>query len=346
MQALILAGGKGTRLRPLTMHTPKPIVPIATRPFLLYQLELLKRADVRDVILSLSYQPHKIEHKLNDGTDYDVKIRYTVEASPLGTAGAYRNAAGLIRETTIVLNGDVLTDLDLNEVMRFHREREAVATIVLTPVANPTQYGVVETDDDHRVRRFLEKPEPDEVTCNTINAGIYILEPKVLDYVPEGEPFMFEYGVFPQLLKQGERFYAYTMRDYWRDIGTPASYLEANLDVIAGRVGVLERETFERGEKFDETAKIDSLSVVDPSCTIKAGAEIINSVVSRNCHIEERAHIENSVVRGACRIGQEATVSHAVIGKSCHLGRAATVGSGVVLGDKSVVSDYSFVPEA
>src|SRR5215212_11610262 len=210
MQALILAGGKGTRLRPLTMHTPKPIVPIAGAPFLLYQLELLKRADVRDVILSLSYQPHKIEDKLGDGTDYNVRISYTVEASPLGTAGAYRNAAGLIRETTIILNGDVLTDIDLNEVIRFHRERNAVATIALTPVANPTAYGLVETDSENRVRRFLEKPKPEEVTCDTINAGIYILEPRALEYIPEGEPFMFEYGVFPQLLANNEAFYAYT----------------------------------------------------------------------------------------------------------------------------------------
>jgi NDP-sugar pyrophosphorylase family protein len=345
MQALILAGGKGTRLRPLTMHTPKPIVPIANRPFLLYQLELLKRADVRDVILSLSYQPHKIEHKLGDGTDYDVKISYTVEASPLGTAGAYRNAAGLIRETTVVFNGDVLTDLDLNDVLRLHRERQAAATIVLTPVPNPTQYGLVETDDEGRVRRFLEKPKPEEVTCDTINAGIYVLEPKVLDYVPEGEPFMFEYGVFPQLLERGEPFYAYTLKDYWRDIGTPASYLQANLDVIAGRVQVLERLPSERGEKFDQTAEVDSTSVVAESCVIKAGAEIINSVVSPNCHIEERARIENSVVRGACRIGQGAIVRNAVLGKSCHIGRSVTVGGGTVLGDKSVVSDYSSAGE-
>src|SRR5262245_59530349 len=164
MQSLILAGGKGTRLRPLTMHTPKPIVPIANRPFLLYQIELLKRADVRDVILSLSYQPQKIEDKLGDGTDYDARIRYTVEASPLGTAGAFRNAAGLINETTIVFNGDVLTDIDLNELIRLHRERKATATIVLTTVPNPTVYGLVETDKDGRVRRFIEKPKPEEVT--------------------------------------------------------------------------------------------------------------------------------------------------------------------------------------
>jgi len=340
MQALILAGGKGTRLRPLTMHTPKPIVPIANRPFLLYQLELLKQADVRDVILSLSYQPNKIEDRLGDGTDYDVRISYAVEASPLGTAGAYRNAANLIRETTIVFNGDVLTDINLDDVMHFHRERKAAATIVLTPVPNPSAYGLVEIDDEGRVHRFLEKPEPDEVTCDTINAGIYILEPRVLDYIPEGEPFMFEYGVFPQLLESDEPFYGYVWRGYWRDIGTAASYLQANLDVLADKVKLLDRLPAEHGDGFDETAEIDGLSIVDPSCRIKAGVQIINSVVSRNCYIEDRARIENSVVRGGSRIGQGATVYQSVIGKSCHIGRAVTIGSGTVLGDKSVVTDY------
>ena len=340
MQALILAGGKGTRLRPLTMHTPKPIVPIANQPFLLYQLELLKQADVRDVILSLSYQPHKIEDRLGDGTDHNVRLSYAVEASPLGTAGAYRNAESLIRETTVVFNGDVLTDIDLNEVISFHREREATATIVLTPVPNPTAYGLVETAHG-RVQRFLEKPKPEEVTCDTINAGIYILEPRVLDYIPEGEPFMFEYGVFPQLLERGEPFFGFIWRGYWRDIGTPASYLQSNMDVLAGRVKVLDRPPDARGDKFDETAEIDPLSCVDPSSTLKAGAQIINSVVSRNCYIEERARIENSVVRGNSRIGTGAVVSGAVIGRGCHIGRSVTVGGGAVLGDKSVITDYS-----
>lgn len=341
MQGLILAGGKGTRLRPLTMHTPKPIVPIANQPFLLYQLELLKRADVRDVILSLSYQPQKIEDKIGDGTDHNVRVSYAVEASPLGTAGAYRNAASLISETTVVFNGDVLTDIDMNAVIRFHRERQASATIVLAPVPNPTAYGLVETDKDGRVRRFLEKPKPEEVTCDTINAGIYILEPRVLDYVPEGEPFMFEYGVFPQLLEREEPFFAYTWRGYWRDIGTASSYLQANLDVIAGRVNLLPLPLVERGEKFDETSEIEPPSVVDPSCTLKPGVQIINSVVSRNCYFDERARIENSVVRAGTRIGAGSNVQGAVIGKGCHIGRSVEVGPGAVLGDKSVITDYS-----
>jgi NDP-sugar pyrophosphorylase family protein len=242
-----------------------------------------------------------------------------------------------------VLNGDVLTDIDLGEVMRFHRERKATATIFLTPVANPTAYGLVETGDDGRVRRFLEKPKAEEVTCDTINAGVYVLEPRVLDYIPEGEPFMFEYGVFPRLLEEGEPFYGYVWRGYWRDIGTARSYWQANMDVLAGGVKLLNVTPEPRGEKFDPAAHIDDVSVIDPSCTVKAGAQIINSVVSRNCYIEERARIENSVVRGGSRIGTGAVVRGAVVGKSCHVGRAVTVEGVTALGDKSVLTDYSSV---
>jgi NDP-sugar pyrophosphorylase family protein len=340
MQAIVLAGGKGSRLRPLTTHTPKPVVPIANRPFLLYQIELLKRADIRDIIMSLSYQPQKIEDKIGDGADYDARISYIVEATPLGTAGAYRNADSFMRETAVVLNGDVLTDIDLNAVIKFHRANNALATIVLAPVPNPADYGLVELGQDSRVLRFMEKPKPEEVTSNTINAGIYVLEPRVLDFIPDAEPFTFEYGLFPRLVELGEPVFGYVWPGYWRDIGAPASYLQANLDVLAGKVKLLGKPVQERGERFDPSCDIDQISVVDPSCTIKPGVEIINSVISRNCYVEERARIENSVVRGSSRIGTAADVRDSVVGKGCHIGRSVSV-TGAVLGDKSVLTDYS-----
>src|SRR5215210_2814512 len=219
MQALILAGGKGTRLRPLTVYTPKPIVPICNRPFLLYQIDTLRRAGITDITLSLSYQPHKIEQQLGDGADFGVQLKYTVEPQPMGTAGAYKFAEDLIRDRTVVFNGDVLTDLDLKAVIREHNERQAIASIVLAPVENPSAYGLVETDSEGRIRRFLEKPKPDEITVNTINAGTYILEPRVLDYIPAGENHSFEYGLFPALLERKEKFYAHIpQRTYWIDI--------------------------------------------------------------------------------------------------------------------------------
>src|SRR5215471_17263672 len=178
MKAIMLAGGKGTRLRPLTIHTPKPIVPIFERPFLHYQLDLLKSvAEIDEVILSLNYQPRRIEEIFGNGADSGLAMRYVVEPAPLGTAGAVRYAGESLHESVVVFNGDILTEVDLAAVIKLHRSRKARATIVLTPVENPSAYGLVETDAANNIRRFLEKPKPDEITCDTINAGIYVLEP-------------------------------------------------------------------------------------------------------------------------------------------------------------------------
>src|ERR1051325_7339202 len=209
MQALILAGGKGTRLRPLIVYTPKPIVPICNRPFLLYQIDTLRRAGITDITLSLSYQPNKIEQLRGDGSDHGVKLKYTVEPQPMGTAGAYKFAEDLIREPTVVFNGDILTDLDLKAVIREHNERKATATVVLTPVENPQSYGRVETKKPACIRHFLEKPKSKKIQYIKINAGPYILEPKVLDFLPASENYSFEYGLFPDLLKRKEAFFAH-----------------------------------------------------------------------------------------------------------------------------------------
>src|SRR6266550_2662730 len=194
MKAILLAGGKGTRLRPLTVHTPKPIVPIFDRPFLHYQLDLLKQVpEIDEVILSLNYQPRRIEE---------------------------------------VFNGDVLTQLDLAAVIALHRERQAKATIVLTPVDNPTAYGLVETDAHGNVQRFLEKPNADEITCDTINAGIYVLEPDTFDRIPKDTPWSIERSFFPSLIERKETFVAYVYRGYWIDIGTPEKYMQVHRDIM------------------------------------------------------------------------------------------------------------------
>ncbi len=349
MQALILAGGEGTRLRPLTIYTPKPVVPIVNRPFLFYQIDLLKRAGIEEITLSLSYKPDKISDIFGDGEDYGVKIYYAVEASPLGTGGAYKNAEEHLSQTAVVFNGDVLTDIDIAKVLAFHREKQAAATIVLTPVENPSAYGLVETESDGRVRRFLEKPKPEEITCNTINAGIYVLEPHILNYIPKDEKYSFEYQLFPTLLQNNEPFFAYTMSDYWLDIGTPQRYWQANDDLINGRLKSFEVErkpvetsTTSALSTEAEPAKIDALSVIDPSCQIKPGVEIINSVLGSNCVIEERAKIENSVVLSGARVGKAAEIRNSIIGKSAIIGRNSKV-DGATLGDKSSLTDYSIV---
>jgi NDP-sugar pyrophosphorylase family protein len=342
MQALILAGGKGTRLRPLTVYTPKPIVPICNRPFLLYQIDTLRRAGVTDITLSLSYQPEKIEQQLGDGSQFGVKLKYTVEPQPMGTAGAYKFAEELIREPTVVFNGDVLTDLDLKTMIRQHKDKQAIATIFLMPVEDASMYGVVETADDGRVQRFLEKPKPEETTCRNINAGAYVLEPSVLDLIPKGENHSFEYDLFPKLLEKGEPFFAHIpLRTYWMDIGTPARYLQAHHDLLANRVTRIHMK--DRRGDFDSAthSEIDELSIIADDCTLKPGVKIVNSVLGKGCYIEERASIENSVIWSHTRVGTAAQIKDAIIGRGCHIGRSTLVGPGAVLGDKTSLTDYT-----
>ena len=202
MKAILLAGGKGSRLRPLTLHTPKPIVPIFDRPFLQYQIDLLRQVpEIDEIVLSLNYQPRRIEEVFGDGSDLGIQLRYVVEPTPLGTGGAIKFAAGELRgEPIVVFNGDVLTSVDLPSVLALHRERKARATIVLTPVDNPTAYGLVETDAQSNVARFVEKPSADQIRCDTINAGIYVLEPDTLDRIPKDTVYSNERGYFPSLV--------------------------------------------------------------------------------------------------------------------------------------------------
>ena len=342
MKGLILAGGKGTRLRPLTINTPKPVVPVANSPFLLYQIDLMRSGGIQEIILSLSYQPRKIEDLLKDGSDYGVWIRYAVEGTPLGTGGAFKNAEEHIDSTSVVFNGDVLTSVDLAAVIAHHREKRAVATIVLTPVENPSAYGLVETTPDGWIQRFIEKPGPDEVTCNTINAGIYVLEPSVLSYIPKDEPYSFERGLFPTLLERKEPVLSFILDQYWIDIGTPQKYLEVHHDILSRKFisprvpgRGLERNLLPAG------AVVDDRSIIDSDVTIRDHVRIENSVIGKNCKIDQGAHIVDSVIWSGNAIDAEARVTKSIVGKGCYIGRSAILRPGVVLGDKTVVTDFS-----
>lgn len=344
MQALILAGGKGTRLRPLTVYTPKPIVPVVNRPFLLYQIEILRRAGIGEIVLSLSYQPDKIEDLLGDGSDFGVNLRYVTEPTPMGTGGAYRFAAEEIRETTVVLNGDILTDLDISDLIAFHREKRSEATISLVRVDDPSAYGLVETDSDGQVVRFLEKPQKEDAAklgINTVNAGVYVFEPSILDLIPAGESRSFEYDVFPQILEKNRAFFGYVLEaEYWRDLGNPASYLKAHQDFFAGKLTGFE---IDRSAASDvaTAAIVDKNSVIGAGCVIKPGAKITSSAIGPGVHIDEKAVVENSVIWAHTRVSAGAEIRNAVIGRSCHIGRNAIVTEGSVLGDKTSLSDYT-----
>lgn len=345
MHALILAGGKGTRLRPLTVYTPKPIVPLVNRAFLLYQLDILRKAGVSDVTLSLSYQPNKIEDLVDDGSEFGVKIRYVTEPSPLGTAGAFGFASAGVDKTSIVFNGDILTDIDLSKMMEFHRSSGADATIALAKVDDPSRYGLVRISADNKVEQFIEKPQPGSAIpegTNTINAGIYILEPKVRDLIEECQNSSFEYDIFPAILEKGMSFNAYVMDgEYWRDIGTPESYLAAHMDILSGKVKVESAESSASQESSPTAYVADS--ILGENCTLKPNSSVKNSVLGTGIHVEEKAVIEDSVIWPHCRISTFAEIKGAVIGRGCHIGRNAKIRPGSVIGDKAVIPDYSVV---
>jgi NDP-sugar pyrophosphorylase family protein len=250
------------------------------------------------------------------------------------------------RETTIVLNGDVLTDLVIGNVIEFHREKKADATIVLAPVENPAAFGLVETDIGNRVRSFIEKPKPEDLASlktNNINAGIYVLEPNVLDVIPEGKNYSFEHNVFPDLLARDKAFYAFVLSGfYWRDIGNPESYLQGHQDYFSGRFGGFDIEPSDKSE-VATAAVVDSNSLLGQGCVIKPNARILNSALGVGVHVEEHALIENSVIWAHTRVSSGAEIRDSIVGRSCHVGRNVSIRAGAVLGDKTSLTDYTKV---
>jgi NDP-sugar pyrophosphorylase family protein len=347
MKAVILAGGEGTRLRPLTLSAPKPVVPVVDRPFLRHQLDLLASAGIREVVFSVAYRPERIEAVFGDGSALGFKIRYAVEDSPLGTGGAVKNAERFLDERTVVLNGDVLTDLDLAAVVAAHRDRKASASIVLAPVPNPAAFGLVETDPDGRVRRFLEKPKPEEITTNTINAGVYVLETGVLDLIPPAQVHSIERGFFPALLARGDLVLGPVHRGYWIDIGTPEKYRQVHRDILSGGFLVsLDGEKRAGGHVHpsaivDPAAELEGPFYIGPGCRVMAGARVgPGTVLVDRIHLAAGAQVEDSVLWTGCAVGPEARVSGALLGPGVVVGRNALV-RGAVLGEGTILTDFS-----
>jgi NDP-sugar pyrophosphorylase family protein len=350
MKAILLAGGMGTRLRPLTAHTPKPIVPIFNRPFLQYQLDLLTSVpEIDEAILSLNYQPQRIADVFGDGSSAGIRLRYVVEPEPLGTGGAIKFASAGITETIVVFNGDVLTQVDLAGVIALHRARRARATIVLTPVENPTAYGLVETDPDGNVRRFIEKPDPDAITTDMINAGIYVLEPETFDRIPDGVPWSIERGYFPSLVERGETFVAYNYRGYWIDIGTPEKYSEVHRDIMEGRFaakpfldGLQGRALVSPRAMIAPGATVTGPCFIDEDVVVEARARVgPHAVIGRQTRIETGATVENAVLWSGCQIGQDVSLKDALLGRHCRVGRGARLTAGTVLGDETLLTDFT-----
>ena len=356
MQAVILVGGEGTRLRPLTYGTPKPMVPLFGIPFLERTLGRLKEAGVDDVVLAAGYLPQAIEDHLGDGSRIGMRVSYVVEASPLGTAGALKNLADRITESFFVLNGDVLTSLDLRAMIAFHREHGGVATLHAIRVEDPSAFGCIVRDADGRIVSFVEKPPRHEAPTNEINAGTYLLERSVLDRIPAGQKVSIERETFPELIASGARLVAYVTGDYWLDVGRPEQYLQAHRDVLDRRLALApsgDPALANRGRMWHVGAIgapayvclpvfIGEGVAIDPSATVGPYA-----VIGDRCRVAAGTEIRGAVLWDDVEIGAGARVSDAILASGVRVGSGARVTRGAVVGHGArIPADADLEPDA
>ncbi|HOG47568.1 MAG TPA: sugar phosphate nucleotidyltransferase, partial [Anaerolineae bacterium] len=351
MKAVVMAGGAGSRLRPLTINRPKPMVPIVDKPVMAHILDLLKRHNITDVVVTLQYMADVIQADFGDGRSIGMNIQYSIEETPLGTAGSVKNAQEFLDETFLVISGDALTDFDLTEVIAQHQARQAMATITLYRVPNPLEYGVIVLDSSGRVQQFLEKPSWGEVISDTVNTGIYVLEPRVLDYFEPGVPFDFSKDLFPILLERSEPMYGYVAGGYWCDIGNLQEYMRANADRLEGRVQ-LEPPGRNIGGNIwcqDEVEIAPDAQLYGPiylgyGVKIKGGVIIHGPTAIRDYTVvDNRAHIDRSIVWRNSYIGEGVELRGAVIGRQCSLKSKAIVFEGAVIGDGSIVGQGAVI---
>ena len=346
MKAIIMAGGEGTRLRPLTCDCPKPMIQLMNRPVMQYALALLKSHGVTRVAATLGYQPDAVADYFGCGDDFGVDLSYFIEPSPLGTAGGVKQAAGFLDERFIVLSGDGVTDLDIAAAEAFHRERGALATLVLKHADNPLDYGVVLTDPDGRVRSFHEKPGWSDVVSDTVNTGVYILEPQALDYIPEGRAFDFGHDLFPALVRRGLPVYGYVTQGYWCDVGDVRAYLAVHQDALEGRVrleGLVPRSGRAAqfpGASVDRSAVLEGPCVIGPNARVLAGAYVgPYSVIGPDCVVGEGASVKRAVLWRGARLERGAQA------RGCVLAAGATLGPGAQAYEESVLGTGASVGE-
>lgn len=345
MKAIIMAGGEGSRLRPLTCACPKPMAPLMDRPVMAYALELLKKHGITNVGVTLQYLPDRITEFFGDGGEYGVAMTYFTEDQPLGTAGSVKLAEKFLDETLVILSGDGLTDCDLTQAIQFHRDRGALATMVLKKVENPLEYGVVVADAEGKVLRFLEKPGWGEVCSDTVNTGIYLLEPEALSYIPSGKPYDFGREMFPALVEKGLKIFGHVMRGYWCDIGDVSAYLKAHMDLMDGRVSV-EAAIKPGAVNKMPGARVDRSAILEGPCFIGEGARVCAgarigaySVLGAGCVVEKNASVKRGVIWRGARIGEGAQVRGAIIQTGAAVGPRASAFEEGVLGDQSVLSE-------
>jgi mannose-1-phosphate guanylyltransferase/phosphomannomutase len=351
MKAVILAGGEGTRLRPLTSNQPKPMMPLVNRPMLEHIVALLAKHGFDDIVVTVAYLGNQIRDYFGDGSDFGVRMRYATEEQPLGTAGSVRNAADELDETFLVMSGDVLTDIDLGAFFKAHRESQAVASIALKRVENPLEFGIVITRPDGSIERFLEKPTWGEVFSDTINTGIYVLEPSIFDDIPQGEVVDFSSDVFPKVLEDGGLIHGHIADGYWEDVGTTEAYLRAHADVLDSRVeldiagfGLGDGIWLGEGAEIDPDAHLEAPLVIGDNCRIEAGATLRGyTVLGTDVVVRSEAFLERTVCHDHVFVGHDVRLRGSVIGRATDLRAHARCEEGVVIGDECFVGENAVV---
>lgn len=348
MKAIIMAGGEGTRLRPLTVHRPKPLVPVAGKPIMQYILELLKRHGFKEAVATVHYLADEIEGYFGNGEEFGISLRYSVEDVPLGTAGSVKKAAETfnLNETLLILSGDALTDIDLSEAIAFHKDRGALVTIVLSRVAHPLEYGVVIVDEKGAIQRFLEKPSWDEAFSDTVNTGIYIIEPEVLSYIGDQQFVDFSQNLFPKLLQEGKPLYGFVSKGYWCDIGNHTSYIEANFDVLYGKVDVqLEGKEIAPGIIVGENVDLGEAEITPPVyigayTRIEGKAKITGpAILGEENVLHEGVKIERSVIWNRVFMGRGADLFGCIVGDKTIIGERVKIGEGAIIGDRCTLEN-------
>jgi mannose-1-phosphate guanylyltransferase/phosphomannomutase len=352
VKAVVMAGGEGTRLRPMTANQPKPLLPVVNKPIMEHVLLLLKRHGFTETVVTVQFLASLVRNYFGDGEDVGMSLQYATEEMPLGTAGSVKNAEDELRaDPFLVISGDALTDIDLSALVRYHQENSALVTVALTRVPNPLEFGIIIVDEDGRIQRFLEKPTWGQVFSDTVNTGIYVMEPEVLAEVPAGVSVDWSGDVFPQLLKSGAPLYGWIADGYWEDVGSHESYLKAQADVLSGRVEA-EIDGFEvsPGVWVSEGAEVDPEALLSgPLCIgdyakIEAGAQLREfTVVGSNVVVKEGAFLHRAVVHNNVYVGQGTTLRGCVIGKNTDVMGSARIEEGAVIGDECVIEPEAYV---
>lgn len=352
MKAVLMAGGSGTRLRPLTCDIPKPMVPVLSRPMAEHIVNLLKRHGFDEIVMTLYYLPHVLQNYFADGSEFGVSITYSIEEKmPLGTAGSVKACADQLKDTFIVISGDSLTDIDLSAAIAFHKAKGSMATLVLKRVDNPLEFGVVITDDQGRIRRFLEKPSSSEVFSDTINTGTYILEPKVLEYLEPDTEVDFSKDLFPQLLRNGDPMYGYIATGYWEDIGNLQAYRQSHYDILEGRVQIEipypQREPglwIGEGTEIHPTARISGPVVIGNNCQIGAGTLITpGTVIGDNVVIGSNSSLKRPVIWNNVYVGEDVALRACVLGRNASVKKGAEVLEGAIVSNECIVGEKATI---